>query len=170
MTGSGQRAVQSPRNAAKAIECLAMVLLPGDSDFPSGAEAGVQTRLVERLAELEGQAAVERLVAGVEALAASEPEARRSVVERFEAAEPALFATVLNLAFLSYYENPFVQAAIRHLGFAYNATPLPKGYGVRRFDMVNDVPTHGRGHYIPTQSVTRVDLSGLDIEELRHGR
>jgi hypothetical protein len=74
------------------------------------------------------------------------------------------------ICFTAYYESPFVHEAIRSLGFAYNATPLPKGYGLKRFDPETDAPRHGRGYYVPTEAVGRVDLSGLDIKELRHGQ
>lgn len=162
--------MSGPRNRARTIEALVAVLLPGDTDFPSGAEAGVQTKLVERLADLEGDAAVDQMIAAVNGLADSPAGERRSIVEAFERDFPALFGTVRNHCYLAYYENPFVQEAIRLLGFAYNAAPLPKGYGVRRFDMAKDVPTHGRGRYMPTDAVERVDLSGLDIKELSSGQ
>ena len=162
--------MSGPRCRARIVEALVTVLLPGDELFPSGAEAGVQTKLVERLADLEGEAALDRVIEAVAELAATAEEQRRAVVEAFEAGEPALFGRVRDLAYLAYYENPFVQDAIRSLGFSYNATPLPKGYGLRRFDLTNDRPTHGRGHYVPTEAVRRVDLSGLDIEELCNAR
>ena len=41
--------------------------------------------------------------------------------------------------------------------------PLPKGYDTGRFDPARDTPTHGRGHYVKTEDVKRVDLSGLDF-------
>lgn len=162
--------MSGPRSRARTIEALVTVLLPGDADFPSGAEAGVQGKLVERLADLEGEAAVDRVIQAVDGVSAVDPDARRAVVAAFERDHPDLFAKVRNLAFLAFYENPFVQETIRLLGFAYNAAPLPKGYGVRRFDMAEDVPTHGRGRYVPTDAVRRVDLSSLDIKELRHGQ
>ena len=159
------------KERAETLEVLAAVLLPGDGHFPSGSAVGVQAKLVERVAELAGEKALDQAIANLEGLAAAEPgEARRSIVAGFETAEPALFATIRNVAFLAYYESPFVQEVIRDLGHAYNATPLPKGYGIRRFDRAKDQPRHGRGSYVPTDQVRRVDLAGLDIEELRHGR
>jgi hypothetical protein len=153
--------MSGPRERARLVEALVAVLLPGDGDFPSGAEAGVQGKLAERLLETSGATGLEGL--------AEAGEAGPDMVRAFEQAEPALFGEVRNIAYLTYYESPFVQEAIRALGFAYNAAPLPKGYGAGRFDEATDRPTHGRGHYVKTSEVQRVDLSGLDLEELRHG-
>lgn len=156
---------------AATLEALAEVLLPGDALFPSGAVVGVQAKLAERVPPLAGEKALDRAIDGLPGLVeAAQGAARCQLVEKFEAAEPDLFATVRSVAFLAYYESPFVQEVIRGLGHAYNATPLPKGYGIRRFDRAKDQPRHGRGSYVPTDQVRRVDLAGLDIEELRHGR
>lgn len=157
------------RARARLIEALVTALLPGDRDFPSGAEAGVQGKLAERLIETSGAAAVDRVIGGIGGLVQAPPgESAAAIVRAFEAAEPALFGAVQRIAYLAYYESPFVQEAIRSLGFAYNATPLPRGYGVGRFDEASDRPTHGRGHYVRTDEVRRVDLAGLDLGEPRH--
>lgn len=163
--------MSGPRARARLVEALVAVLLPGDGDFPSGAEAGVQGKLAERLLETSGADGLERVIAGLAGLAglAEAAEGGTELVRAFEQAEPALFGEVRNIAYLTYYESPFVQEAIRALGFAYNAAPLPKGYGVGRFDETTDRPRHGRGHYVKTNEVRRVDLSGLDLEVLRHG-
>ena len=65
--------------------------------------------------------------------------------------------------YLTYYQTPAVQDAIRALGFAYNATPLPAGYAVGQFDAERDTPRHGRGRFLATDEVRRVDLSQLDF-------
>ena len=162
--------MSEPRKRATMLAALVEVLLPGDALFASAAEVGVQAKLAERLADHSGQAAVDLLIAGLADLAeAATPTERQQIVAAFEVAQPALFATVRTICFTAYYESPFIQEAIRSLGFAYNTAPLPKGYGQRRFDPATDRPTHGRGHYVPTEQVRRVDLSGLDIRELRHG-
>ena len=158
------------RKRAAVVAALVDVLLPGDALFASAAEVGLQAKLAERLADHSGQAAVDRLIRGLPGLIEAAPgDEQRQIVAAFEAAEPALFATVRTICFTAYYESPFVQEAIRSLGFAYNAAPLPKGYGLERFDPATDAPRHGRGHYVPTDQVRRVDLGGLDIKELGHG-
>ena len=83
--------------------------------------------------------------------------------------QPELLARLRSVVFLTYYEMPEVQDAIRSLGHRYNAEPLPKGYAMGRFDPANDTPTHSRGHYVKTDDVKRVDLSGLDFLGEYHG-
>ncbi len=119
-------------------------LLPGDDLFPSATASGMLTVTRTRLAGL------------IEAVAA-----HGGSVAALEAAEPALFDAVRKIAYLTYYEQPTVIAAIRALGFTYNDTPLPEGYPAERFDPATDLPRHGRGHWIATDEVTRVDLSVL---------
>lgn len=160
--------MSDPRERAAVLAALVEVLLPGDASFPDAAQVGVQGKLAERLIDHSGSAALDRLLDAMAGL--GDAADREEVVKAFEAAEPQLFATVRAICFTAYYESPFVHEAIRALGFAYNATPLPKGYGLKRFDPETDAPRHGRGHYVPTDAVTRVDLSGLDIAELRHGQ
>lgn len=163
--------MSAPRERAAVLERLVAVLLPGDTVFPSAAAVGVQGKLVERLLDTDGAGALDTMLQELAVLSDTAPgEAQRAIVETFEREQPALFASVRAITFIAYYESPFVQEAIRSLGFAYNATPLPKGYGVGRFDEDRDRPSHGRGHYVPTDQVARVDLSGLDVAELRHAR
>lgn len=157
--------------SARILQALVQAMLPGDDDFPSGAAVGVQGKLADRLFDQEGEKTLEAVLDALAGLADAGPgEPQRAIVAGFEADQPQLFALVRSVAYVSYYEGPFVQEAIRSLGFAYNPAPLPKGYGVRRFDVATDRPSHGRGHYVPTDQVKRVDLSGLDIQELRHGQ
>ncbi len=160
--------MNEPRERAAVLAALVDVLLPGDAVFPAACVVGVQAKLAERLTDHAGSAAVERLIGAMAGLVDAAD--REAIVAAFERAEPALFATVRTICFTAYYESPFVHEAIRSLGFAYNATPLPKGYGLERFDPATDAPRHARGHYVPTGAVGRVDLSGLDIAELRHGQ
>jgi hypothetical protein len=55
------------------------------------------------------------------------------------------------------------------MGFIYNATPLPAGYDVGRFDPATDMPCHRRGRFVGTEEVKRVDLSQLDFLGGGHG-
>ena len=63
---------------------------------------------------------------------------------RIEAVEPGLFAEFRKQAYLAYYEQPAVIAAIRALGHPYNDAPLPEGYPTAPFDPALDTPRHGR--------------------------
>jgi hypothetical protein len=94
--------------------------------------------------------------------------ARTAVLERMEQERRDDFLLLRNIVYLSYYESPAVHEAIRAMGFTYNAIPLPAGYAVGRFDPA-DTPRHGRGHFVATDDVRRVDLSQLDFLGDRHG-
>jgi hypothetical protein len=160
--------VANDAGRAATLAALAEVLLPGDALFPSASSVGVQDVLAERLRELGGAAAVDRLEAALGAggaFAALAPAARPAVIAGLEREQPGLFELVVKAAYVAYYESPAVQAAIRSLGFAYNAAPLPAGYPVGSFDLERDRPRHGRGRYIATDAVRPVDLGGLDLGE-----
>jgi hypothetical protein len=132
------------------------LLLPGDELFPPAATLGLAGRVAERLAELGGPGTLDRLAAALP----TPPDG--AAVTRLERQQPALFELALKVVYLTYYEQPEVQAAIRALGFPYNATPLPTGYAVGGFDAECDLPRHGRGRFLATGEVRRVDLGGLD--------
>ena len=138
-------------------------LLPGDDLFPAATASGMLEATLERLRR-SGDLH-ERLIAALAGHGWSNPllpaDARRAIVATLEAGEPGLFADVRKIAYLTYYEQASVIAAIRTLGFAYNTTPLPDGYPVEVFDGDTDVPRHGRGRWIATDGVARVDLSIL---------
>lgn len=156
-------AITEPRALAGTLVSLVDLLLPGDELFPAASTVGVQAKLVDRLNELAGPDVVDQLIAGLEAAGAAPGALDRAALEAFERAAPEDFLRVRNLAYLAYYESPAVQAAIRALGFTYHAAPLPAGYEVGRFDPATDLPRHGRGHFVPTALVQRVDLGQLDF-------
>ena len=166
---SGERSILKDEadSLTATLAALAEVLLPGDDLFPGASSLHLQHLMAERLCELGGTAAVDQLVAALAAgggpFEALAPAARVAVVARLERDNLALFEIVVKVAYLSYYQNPAVQAAIRSLGFAYNATPLPAGYPVGTFDLDRDRPRHGRGGYLATAEVRRVDLGGIDF-------
>jgi hypothetical protein len=117
-----------------------------------------------RLLETRGEPGVEALGRALATCGAPftplDEAARIAVVERLEREFPALFAHVRQIAYISYYENPAVIRAIRALGQPYDPMSGQHGYAFTPFDPA-DRPTHGRGAWIPTAEVERVDLSGL---------
>ncbi len=141
---------------------LVDLMLPGDDFFPAASTVGVHGLVRSRFFELGGDEAKSVLDSllgqdGAEALS------------NLEAKHPDLFAKLRTVVFLTYYEMPEVQEAIRNLGHLYNSEPLPKGYAMGRFDPKTDMPSHGRGRYVRTEDVKRVDLSGLDYLGGRRG-
>jgi hypothetical protein len=158
---------------AAELAALVDVLVPGDPEFPCASEVGVQAKLADRLIVMRGREAVRELIEALAAcggpLAGLDQDGRGAVLARIERERPDDFLVIRNIVYLSYYESPAVHEVIRAMGFTYNATPLPRGYDVGRFDPVADTPRHGRGHFMQTDQVKRVDLSQLDFLEGSHG-
>lgn len=161
------------KGLAAELALLADMLVPGDGEFPSASQIGVQAKLADRLVVMRGHDAVRTLTEALTAcggpLAPLGKEERAAVLARMERERQDDFLLVRNIVYLSYYESPAVQEAIRAMGFTYNATPLPAGYAVGKFDPTTDTPRHGRGHFVRTEEVKRVDLSQLDFLGGRHG-
>ncbi len=156
-----------PRALAATLAALVDLLLPGDQLFPSGSSVGVQAKLADRLIELRHPAAVSELLGRLGDWGAAPGNLDRTALERFERADPEEFLLIRNLAYLAYYESPAVHEAIRALGFTYHAVPLPAGYEVGRFDPATDLPRHGRGGFVRTEAVRRVELGRLEFLEPR---
>ena len=158
---------------AAELAALVDVLVPGDDAFPPASEVGVQAKLADRLIVMRGEGAVQALALALAAaggpLARLDDDGRRSVLTRVERERPEDFLLVRNIVYLSYYESPAVHEAIRAMGYTYHAAPLPVGYEVGRFDPATDTPRHGRGSFVRTEEVRRVDLSQLDFLGGGHG-
>ena len=158
---------------AAELAALVDVLVPGDGEFPSASEIGVQAKLADRLIVMRGQGAVRELIETLAAcggpLAGLDQDGRGEVLARIECERPDDFLVIRNIVYLSYYESPAVHEVIRTMGFTYNATPLPRGYDVGRFDPASDTPRHRRGHFVHTDEVKRADLSQLDFLGGDHG-
>ena len=140
-------------------------LLPGGHGFPAAGATGMAGQLAARLNAAD-TALLGRLHTGLRTQGAlpGGAEAWHDTVARLEASEPKLFDEVRKYAYLTYYEQPGVIAAIRALGFRYNDAPLPEGYPAEPFDAAADAPRHARGHWIATEQVQPVDTSRLGLE------
>ena len=143
-------------------------LLPGGHGFPAASATGIAGQLAARLHAADA-AMLGRLAESLHAQGAlpGDAEAWHGAVTRLEAGEPKLFDELRKYAYLTYYEQPGVVAAIRALGFRYNDAPLPEGYPAEPFDAAADAPRHARGRWIATEQVQPVDVSRLGLEETR---
>jgi hypothetical protein len=161
--------------AAAELALLVDALLPGDELFPAATAVGVHELLASRLEQLRGALALSELAGAISdaggPLGVLDDAGRIAAVAKIQRRYAALFDDLLRVAFLTYYESPVVQDAIRALGFSYHAHPLPGGYAAQigRFDPAADAPTHGRGRYIRTEDVRRVSLDGLGLLGERDG-
>lgn len=156
-----------PRELAALFAALADELIPGDATWPSASSIGVQGVMLLRFAEEQSEKEVLRLASALMAAGApftskSETE-RRAIVERLEKQEPDLFDRLRAAAVFAYYESPIIAEAIRQSGRPYQMSPHKAGYPRQRFDMERDKPKHGRGAYMPTSQVKRIDISSLDL-------
>jgi hypothetical protein len=161
----------TPASSCALLADFMDVLLPGDGAWPSARNVGVQGYVAVRLLEERGNVALPGVMkAMLDAggpLEGLDEAARIEVVKRFEAAEPTLFGWLRDAAYVAYYENPFVAEVINAKGFLYELRPHIKGYALPRFDPAHDAPRHGRGRYIPTDQVRRIDTSELALESNR---
>ena len=152
---------------ARLLADLADVLIPGTGRWPSASQAGVHGVLAARLLEVRGPRGIDEVAAAIQhcggPLADRSAADRVAIVARFEAEDAALFALVRTAAYLAYYESPAIVGVIAALGHAYRAMPHAGGYPVPPFDSERDRPRHGRGRWIATAEVRRVDLSCLDF-------
>ena len=141
------------------------VLIPGEGPWPAASVVGVQGVLAMRLLEARGEDGAAELEVALLAsggpLAPLDAAGRRAVVERLEREQAQLFALARNTAYVAYYESPAVVRAVAGLGQPYRAMPGKDGYPMAPFDLTRDRPTHGRGVYVRTDDVQRLDLSQL---------
>jgi hypothetical protein len=162
--------------AAAELTLLVDALLPGDEFFPAASAVGVEALLVSRLERLRGASALSELARAIAdaggPLGVLDEAGRHVAMAKVQRRYAALFDDILRVAYLTYYESPIVQDAIRALGFTYHAHPLPGGYGeqIGRFDPSRDAPAHRRGGYVSTEDVHRVSLDGLGLLGERDGR
>jgi hypothetical protein len=158
-------------DASQVLSDLVDVLIPGDEGWPSGSSVGVHGVLAMRISETMSKDGLSELVGAI--LSAGGPFEGRSeddriaVVNLFSAQEPKLFEWIYAAAVLAYYEQPSVIKAIQALGRPYSMRPHLTGYPLVPFDHDKDRPLHGRGFFLPTDSVQPVDVSQLRLDEIR---
>lgn len=117
------------------VEHLMRALLPGGAGFPA-ADATAARLLADRL---HG--------AGV-TLPDFQPVIDwTDLAANWERDDPKQFKQFCKYAYLTYYEQPSVIAAIRALGHPYNDSPLPDGYPDDPFLPERDAPREPRGHW-----------------------
>lgn len=144
---------------------LADELIPGDGSWPSASAVGAHGVLAERLLDLQGDDAVQKLAeilgdCGGPFVGRTASE-RVAIVARFEREQPKRFEIVRNAVYLAYYESPAVIARLCALGHRYHARPHLTGYAEPPFDVARDAPRHRRGSHVATAAVRRVDLGAI---------
>lgn len=157
--------------AARLLAALVDVLLPGDTGWPGGATVGVQAVLAARLVQERGDDAVDSVLDALRddapALLGGDEAARVAAVAAWEARDKDLFGWVRDAAYMAYYESPLVVRAINAHGHPYKLISHVTGYKLPRFDPARDAPRHGRGWYLATDAVRRVDVESLNLADER---
>ena len=141
------------------------VLIPGDDDWPSASKVGVQAVLASRLADLDREDDIDRIVGfiGTAGGFAGKSEVERTaIVANLERQHTELFKLVCHAVYFAYYESPAAATRIRSLGFSYKLRPHIGGYAMPPVDVIRDRPHHRRGLYVRTEDVRRLDLSELE--------
>ncbi|WP_156912041.1 hypothetical protein [Kaistia adipata] len=156
-----------PNLLVEALADLVGELIPGNEEWPSGRDVGVQYSLQLRFIEEKGDASLPALTAALVAIGAPfgnlDGAARLEAVQNLEASEPKLFGWRRDAAYFAYYATPGVIEVINGRGTPLHARPHLNGYDLPPFDRATQTPTHGRGHWIPTEAVARVDVSTLEL-------
>lgn len=166
-----ERRVNSSLSAyeeAKMIAALVDELIPGDDIWPSASAAGVHGIIALRIFAAWDAATLAKFADLIGwrggGLAGDDPAQRFAAVAAFEARDPDLFENIYTATLLAYYETPFVVSVIQQSGRPYSIRPHISGYPMEPFDFSRDTPTHNRGHYLATDAVVPVDISGLALE------
>ncbi len=156
---------ETPVTQAAIFTALVDALIPGDDLFPPASQTGVQGWALDKLREQHGTAAVDTICDALGGAAFLDMGASggAAAVAVFEQSQPALFDFVRRAVYFGYYMSPLVVRAVRELGFVYNDAPQPEGYDMGAFDPAQHLQKTPRGHYVPTDAVERVDLSGLSL-------
>lgn len=145
----GHYGVVFDHDVRTALAVLVTALLPGDAVYPTGAQARVVDFIEARSSEADytaAQAVVARCAHdSIEAAAAS--------LQALERDDPQAFAWLYEFSCYAYYASGCVLSAMADRGYGYHGAPQPLGYQITQ-DML--VPSTGRGSYIATGEVTRV--------------
>ena len=156
------------------LERVLDALLPPTGSFPIPSRTNlIDEFILKRVPEVDERGALypgldsTRLKALLSALAGVQDMA--AALSSLQRERPAQFQSLWSLAVYGYYSRAeTIEAIQRDLAPAYHGAPLPIGYaGVMAPWDAEDplqMPRSPRGTYMPTDQVTRVDLSRLDVE------
>jgi hypothetical protein len=168
--GSVNQVVWSLTEAERAVLAAALdALIPPEGGFPLPSQCGVIDEFILRRVPPPGDQPVpypgldgDGLRALLARLAPDSAD-MTAALALLEQEHPAEFLALWRLAVYGYYSRPATIAAIQQdLAPAYHGAPLPLGYAhvLAPWDSTQ-LPQTGRGMYIPTDAVQRVNLDAL---------
>jgi hypothetical protein len=142
-------------------------LLPGGAGYPPASATGIAAFLVRAAGPEAVDTALRLGLADLDTMAggdflALDSTGRTETLKLAEAEKTTFFTWLLRLAYLSYYAQPEVIAAIQADGHNYHQTPLPDGYQMDPFDPANPemLPVQPRGRYMKTLEIVRLQGVG----------
>ncbi len=113
------------------------------------------------VAEDDFKAAIDRLG---ENFVSADPAKRVETLKQIETEDETFFTQLRNLVYYGYYSRPAVTLAIQEnlpAGRDYHGPPQPYGY-IRTIEKWDEsMYSHGRGSYIKTEDVERIDLGQI---------
>lgn len=137
-------------------------LIPPTGHWPSATTMGVGADLLPRLraSEADGiEAALLELGSLKDFRSKSGPQ-QDELLRVLESSEPAKFALLRQILYFAYYAQPPVIALLRQRGYDIQEAPQPSGYHMAPFND-DQVPTSGRGAWIPTSAVLKRVVSEI---------
>jgi len=153
---------------SQALAAFVDALLPGNTEWPSGATLGIQHPMLERLVAQNEENALLGLAQSLESIGAPfvglDAQARTAALKKMEKSEPDRFQWLCIAAYQAYYENPAIVELINARGTPYKLRPHAEGYDQPKFNLATQTPKHGRGSYIRTSDVKPVDISDLNLD------
>lgn len=150
-------------------------IIPGMNGWPSPSSAGIETFFRRVLINEDDVLRVRRVLSDLESVTAKAlelagPAEYDAGLAALESEYPLSFRVLLEFVYFGYYSRPkAVESLNTILGCDYVSPPQPFGY---ELDGSQDPTPSGRGTFIPTDQVVRVDLSKLesaDAPEIAQG-
>jgi hypothetical protein len=170
--GSTDGAVRLTGQQVAILNAASDQIIPPGDGFPAPSSVGVVEEFMPRYITPRGQepqhyplVAEEQFTAAVDALGRRFLDAgsdqRVEMLQRVERDDPTFFTQLRTLVYYGYYSRPAVTEAIRanlEAGRDYHGAPQPYGYAASMEDWDLTALPRGRGRYIPTAEVRRVEV------------
>jgi hypothetical protein len=172
--GGYQPPVEFSELQTAVLNAVADTIIPPGGNFPAPSEVEVVEFMgryvtpADREVKYFPLAAEETFKSDVESLGqefldapADERTERLQALEDGEGSQVDFFDQLRALTYYGYYRSPVVVEAIRQnlpAGADYNGPPQPYGYAGSVEPWPEETPDHGRGSYVETEDVVRVDI------------
>jgi hypothetical protein len=145
----GFHGVVVAESTLRLLEVVADVMIPGDSNYPSGSAAGVPDFIANHISAPD----LDQLDGLLTTLGSADREAEAVGNWLAEAQHEEAFNLLRWYVYTAYYASPLITEAMNRRGIDYHGPPQPLGY---RIEEDPPRPQHDRGSYTRTEEVQRV--------------